>query len=66
MGDSARTSSQSLPHALPTCPTLGSVSMSAGAAPPFDEPSDTSWPRDPLKIGAVPHTPEKVGQVWGD
>ena len=59
MDDSPRTSSHSLPHPLPTCPTLGSVSMSAGAAPPLDEPSETSWPRDPLKLEQC-RTPQRT------
>ena len=56
--------SHSLPHTLPTCPTLGSVSMSAGAAPPFDEPSDTSWPRDQNWSSAA-HPKESGTSVGG-
>ena len=46
----------------PTAPTLGSVSISAGAAPPLEDPSDTSWQQAMLQT--PPTQKKKVENPW--
>lgn len=49
----------------PTAPTLGSVSISAGAAPPLEDPSDTSWQQAMLQTPLLQKKKRIIsGRFW--